>query len=28
MFDIQELYKEAGIDNTWKNHYNLKRIVV
>jgi len=28
MFNIQELYKEAGIDNIWKNHCNLKRIVV
>ena len=24
IFDIQELYKETGIDNTWKNHSDLK----
>jgi hypothetical protein len=28
MFNIQELYKETGIDNTWKNYSDLKRIVV
>ena len=28
MFNIQELFKETGIDNTWKNYSNLKRIAV
>ena len=28
MFDLQELYEEKGIDNIWKNHSDLKRIVV
>jgi len=28
MFDIQELFEETGIDNTWRNHSNLKRIAV
>ena len=28
MFDLQELYKETGIDNIWKNYSDLKRIAV
>jgi hypothetical protein len=28
MFDLQELYEETGIDNTWKNHSDSKRIAV
>jgi len=28
MFDLQELYKETGIDNIWRNYSNLKWIVV
>ena len=28
MFDIQELFEETGIDNTWRNHSNSKRIAV
>jgi len=28
MFNIQELYKETGIDNIWKNYSDLKWIAV
>ena len=28
MFDVQELYEETGIDNTWRNHCDSKRIAV
>ena len=28
MFNLQELYKETGIDNTWRNYSDSKRIAV